>query len=137
MKPLPASENAFVLRTNFSDQGAWDAIIAEMAKPVDGFYPYVNLVDDPAYDGLTKTQILELFRNEKHCFVIVADRTAMEDPEHPLLVVHLADDAGQEFRTLPRGVQSIENNLSLRNMDFEEFADAAGEDGVFRGFPRY
>ena len=137
MKPLPASENAFVLRTDFSDQGAWDAIIAEMAKPVDGFYPYVNLVDDPAYDGLTKTQILELFRNEKHYFVIVADRKAMEDPEHPLLVVHLADDAGQEFRTLPRGVQSIENNLSLRNMDFEEFADAAGEDGVFRGFPRY
>ena len=52
-------------------------------------------------------------------------------------MIHLADEEGQEFRTLPRGVQSIENNLSIRNMDFEEFANAAGEDGVFRGFPRY
>ncbi|MFE2139083.1 DUF6924 domain-containing protein, partial [Streptomyces sp. NPDC059466] len=28
----------------------------------------------------------------------------------------------------------IENNLSLANMDFEEFTGAAGNDGVFRGF---
>ncbi|MDH6214469.1 hypothetical protein M2283_001752 [Streptomyces pseudovenezuelae] len=29
---------------------------------------------------------------------------------------------------------SIENNLSGANMDFEEFADAVDDDGVFRGF---
>jgi hypothetical protein len=29
----------------------------------------------------------------------------------------------------------IENNLSLANMDFEEFAEAVDPDGVFRGFP--
>lgn len=28
----------------------------------------------------------------------------------------------------------VENNLSLANMGFEEFADAVDEDGVFRGF---
>jgi hypothetical protein len=31
-------------------------------------------------------------------------------------------------------VQSIENNLSIANMDFAEFADSVNEDGVFRGF---
>jgi hypothetical protein len=31
-------------------------------------------------------------------------------------------------------VQSIENNLSLFNMDFWEFADNVDDDGVFRGF---
>jgi hypothetical protein len=29
---------------------------------------------------------------------------------------------------------SIENNISLGNMDWEEFAEAADYDGVFRGF---
>ena len=29
----------------------------------------------------------------------------------------------------------MENNLSLFNMDFFEFADAVDDDGVFRGFP--
>jgi hypothetical protein len=31
-------------------------------------------------------------------------------------------------------IQAIENNLSIDNMDFEEFAGAVGSDGVFRGF---
>jgi hypothetical protein len=30
---------------------------------------------------------------------------------------------------------SVENNLSLANMDFEEFANAVDVDGLFRGFP--
>jgi hypothetical protein len=28
----------------------------------------------------------------------------------------------------------IENNLSIANMDFEEFGNAVGKDGIFRGF---
>ncbi|GAA2725940.1 MULTISPECIES: hypothetical protein [Streptomyces] len=32
----------------------------------------------------------------------------------------------------PGALWSIENNLSLSNMDFDEFVDAADEDGVFR-----
>jgi hypothetical protein len=31
-------------------------------------------------------------------------------------------------------MQSVENNLGIANMDFSQFADAAGPDGVFRGF---
>jgi hypothetical protein len=37
--------------------------------------------------------------------------------------------------TIPSEIQSIENNLSLANMDFEEFAESADKDGIFRGFP--
>jgi hypothetical protein len=29
---------------------------------------------------------------------------------------------------------SVENNLSIANMGFDEFADAVYKDGVFRGF---
>ena len=37
---------------------------------------------------------------------------------------------------VPGQVWSIENNLSIANMDFFEFADRTDPDGVFRGFPR-
>jgi hypothetical protein len=67
--------------------------------------------------------------------VVVVDRTAISHPEHPVLVLDLFDPSSQTFRALPWAVQAIENNLSLSNMDFEEFAGAADEDGVFRGFP--
>ncbi|MGH8024190.1 MAG: DUF6924 domain-containing protein [Limisphaerales bacterium] len=29
---------------------------------------------------------------------------------------------------------AVENNLSVANMGFDEFMDAAGKNGVFRGF---
>jgi hypothetical protein len=50
--------------------------------------------------------------------------------------VDLYESSGQEFRAVPSRVQSIENNLSIANMDFEEFAEAVDRDGVFRGFPK-
>jgi hypothetical protein len=65
----------------------------------------------------------------------VVDALAISGPEHPILVVNL--NAGVDvgpFRAPPRQVQSIQNNLSLANMDFIEFARSAGPDGVFRGF---
>jgi hypothetical protein len=36
---------------------------------------------------------------------------------------------------VPAELWSVENNLSLANMDFHQFADNVAPDGVFRGFP--
>jgi len=41
---------------------------------------------------------------------------------------------GRELRCEVGEVASIEVNLSIANMDFDEFADSADADGVFRGF---
>ncbi|ALO05721.1 hypothetical protein AQF52_0119 [Streptomyces venezuelae] len=43
---------------------------------------------------------------------------------------------GREFRTTPAGLHDIHANLSIANMDFEEYAAAAHEDPekVFRSF---
>jgi len=55
--------------------------------------------------------------------------------------VALVDDRQYEGLKSPRPngrslwwTWSIENNLSGANMDFDEFANAVGDDGVFRGF---
>lgn len=44
------------------------------------------------------------------------------------------DSGGRTFRIIPSEMWGIENNLSIANMDFRDFADSADADGVFRGF---
>jgi hypothetical protein len=79
--------------------------------------------------------LIELGSDAGLHFILVADRLALTSPEHPVLVVDVAREPGRTFRVVPSAAWSVENNLSLANMDFEEFADAVDEGGVFRGFP--
>ncbi len=137
MKQIPETQEAAVLRTDFSDQSAWEEIRAEIAKLVEGFLAYVEYVDDIAHQDLTTEQLLQVVpQGYPHTFIILVDHTAIADPEHPLLIVDLYDEPGREFRAIPSQIQGIENNLSIANMDFAEFADNVDPDGVFRGFPQ-
>jgi uncharacterized protein DUF6924 len=96
---------------------------------------YVAFLEDRAFDGLGVDEVLASVGDDYHFgFLIVADRLAVADAEHPLLVLDLFREPGRSFRALPGMIQSIENNLSIANMDFAEFADSADGDGVFRGF---
>ena len=138
MKQLPRTENALVLRTDFSNQALWEEICRIIREPVGDwhFLANVDFADDVEYANITKAQLLELIpKDYNHTFIIVADRTAISQPDHPLLIVDLYERSGHEFRAVPSEIQGIENNLSIANMDFEEFAEAVDEDGVFRGFP--
>ena len=138
MKPLPQTENPLVLRTDFSSEAVWQKICTAIQKPVGifGFRANVEFLDDPQYTGLTKEQLLELVpKNYLHSFIVVVDQPAISHPDHPLLIVGLYEESGQEFRAIPSQIQGVENNLSIANMDFEEFAEAVDEDGIFRGFP--
>ncbi len=138
MKPIPQTENPLVLRTDFSNPAAWQNIRATILEPVSefGFLANVEFVDNPEYCDLTKDQLLELIpQNYNHSFIILADQTTHTASDHPLLVINLYEKSGCEFRAEPEQIQSIENNLSIANMDFEDFANSLAEDGVFRGFP--
>jgi hypothetical protein len=135
MRPLPATEHAPVLRTDFADQAAWDAIGRAIRAPVDGFLAYVTFVDDAAYDGVGLERLPALLpERPDHAIVIVADGAAMSHPEHPLLVVDALSRPLRSFRAVPGRIQGVENNLSIANMDFAEFAEAVDDDGIFRGF---
>jgi hypothetical protein len=139
MRPIPKTENAAILRTDFSNQAAWEIICATIREPVSHFQfrADVDFIDRAEYNGITRDQLLQLVPgNYPHSFIVVADETAISHPDHPLLVIDLYERSGREFRSIPSQIQSIENNLSIANMDFEEFADAVDENGVFRGFVR-
>ena len=136
MNPLPLSRVALVIRTDFSDQQMWETIGTAITQPTDDdFRANVEFVDDAAYRGLTAAQLLDLLPDgDMRAFFMVVDDITVRESGNPILVVGLRRDRGRQFRAIPAAVQSIENNLSISNMDFAEFADAAGQDGVFRGF---
>jgi hypothetical protein len=139
MKTLPRSENAPVLRTDFSNNAAWESLCAEIQRPVGafGFRANLDCISDPVFDGLTAEQVLALVpEDDAHSFLFIVDSAALMHSDHPILVVDLWTQRGRTFRVIPAEMWAVENNLSLANMDFEEFADSADADGVFRGFPR-
>ena len=136
MKQIPKTKDALVLRTDFSDQAAWETIRGIIREPVGDFRAYVEFLDDSEYRDITKDQLLGLVpKDYNHSFLVVVDRTSISQRDFPLLIVGLYDGSGREFRAVPSQIQSIENNLSIANMDFEELAGSVDEDGVFRGFP--
>jgi hypothetical protein len=138
MKSLPDTKNPLVLRIDFSDQDAWEKICTAVREPVDDFQAYVEFLVDISYQDITKEQLLELVPSEyEHSFIILVDRETVSSPEFPLLIIDLGrdfGDFGREFRAIPSQIQGIENNLSIGNMSFYEFADNVDDDGVFRGF---
>ena len=137
MKPLPQSQAALVIRTDFSDDRAWEAIgTAILQLTEEGFGAQVELVDDAAYRGVTKEQLLNLVPegDQRPFFFMIVDDVTVRSPEHHILVVDLWHEPGREFRAVPAAVQAVENNLSIANMDFADFTDAVAPDGIFRGF---
>jgi hypothetical protein len=62
MRPLPQCQAALVIRTDFSDDEVWQAIGAAILRLTEeGFGAQVDFVDDSAYRGVTKEQLLNLF----------------------------------------------------------------------------
>jgi hypothetical protein len=135
MYQLPSTAEALVVRTDFSADGAWDALRAALFSPSkDGFLADVALVDDQRYEGLTPDRALDLIPAEyRHPLLVLADAVALTSAEQPLLVVGLRDERGRCVRVVAAELWSIENNVSGANMDFEEFVRAVDDDGVYRG----
>ncbi len=135
-KKLPPTKTALFIRTDFSDQDAWNEICALTRKPNwDNYLANLHYVDDLAFANTSVSEFLDLAKDSyPHTFIILADEEAMSNPEHPLLVVYLYGGPGWELRVIPSQIGTIEANLSTANMGFEDFLDNANDDGIFRGF---
>jgi hypothetical protein len=130
-----AGGNTPLIRTDFSDDQVWRALAQAAAAPnADGFRAYLTIVEDRGFAGAAPDRLADAAVGTGHACLIVADATAIAHDEHPLLCVELAAPR-RSFRVIPAELWGVENNLSLANMDFEEFADAVDADGIFRGFP--
>ena len=139
MKQLPKTNHPLVIRTDFENQQAWETICELIRAPVpegsDTFYAYVDFLEDADFRNLSQENLLaRVPRDYAQSFLFVVDGTAITHPEFPILVIDLYSDRGRSFRAVPSQIQAIENNLSIANMDFVEFAGAVNKDGIFRGF---
>ena len=134
MNRLPNSRNTPVIRTDYSDREAWDVVRAAILAPSDdGFRANVGFFDDPAYQDLTPGQVLALVPPDDeylHPVIIVADKATITSASMPLLVLNLWEERGREIRIPAADLWGIENNLSIANMDFDDWADPAAEDGL-------
>lgn len=133
---IPSSENALLIRTDFSDEKRWQQLKHDASEPGDLFFFNLETVDDRANSGASLDQVLAaLPEGYPHSFIVVADTVAISQPEHPLLVVDVAEEPGRQFRAIATQIAAIDNNLSVANMGFEEFAELVDENGIFRGLP--
>ncbi|WP_407666879.1 DUF6924 domain-containing protein [Nakamurella alba] len=133
--PLGAIGNgADLVRTSFDTgtDAAFDAVCAESLAPrsADGDDPTpsvagIECVDDPANEGMTAADLVRGAEESFSTFVVIADRITLTDPSHPVLVVDLAEEPGRAFRAAPAMLWDLDANLSIGNMWFSEFADAA------------
>ncbi|TCJ95650.1 DUF6924 domain-containing protein [Nocardia alba] len=126
-----------LIRTDYSDPARWDMMRRVVTTPnEDECAAYVEFIEDRAYRNLTFDRVLDLVpANFRHRMLIVADAITMNSAELPLLCVDLETDTyGRALRVIAAELHSIENNISIVNMYFSEFIDAADGDEIFRGF---
>ena len=132
--PNPDIGRTLMLRTDFTDDAAWESVRVAIESHAGEFRAFVRFVSDPAHADMTTDQAVQFAKQSSHTFVFVADRTTLTHPDRPILVVDADEQPGRSFRVVPASMWSVENNLSLANMDFAEFAAAVDTDGIFRGF---
>jgi hypothetical protein len=104
--------------------------------PVGEFRAHVTFISDASYAALAVDDVLSCMPEEfAHTFLFIVDHVTLSQPDHLVLVVDLWSQRGRRFRVVPTEMWSVENNLSISNMGFEEFADVADANGgIFRGF---
>ncbi|MDR1186692.1 MAG: hypothetical protein LBK95_04450 [Bifidobacteriaceae bacterium] len=136
MAGLPPSEDSLLIRTDFEDDSAWLELRAEVEEEnADGFAAYVEAVDDRAWAGVPWTELQRAVMAEApHAEVLFAADSQAFTSDYPIQVVDLSGDGREPFRCAARELWGVDNNLNLANMDWDEFADAVGPDGVFHGF---
>lgn len=144
MKPLPSVYEAVLLRTDFADQQVWEQVRdTALASLWGSDAPTLIVVDDRRYSGEDFGDLSEPPEGYEKRVLVVFDAWARAHGDHPLLVIDWFADVDEQdeerfiagsLRAAPDQVQTVEGNLSMANMDFDDFLAAADADGVFRGF---
>lgn len=125
---------SLLIRTTYGNDDGFRTLVGAATREygVDGFAADFVPVEADELDGATPEQLVAL---DGHAWVVfVADEQTLIDDEPTLLVLDRHEEPGRSFRVTLPAAWSVENNLRLANMDFVDFFDAVGDDGVFRGF---
>lgn len=124
-----------LIRTWFGDDRLWRALLSAVETPSpEGFLAVLNVLDERSLEAATPQDVASLMPYQsEYTIAVLADQRSMTDIELPLLVV-LADGSAEPptMRVVASELWGIENNMSLANMEWDDFARSVDNDGVFR-----
>lgn len=126
---LPEGDDVPVIRTDFTDDAAWQDAVARVSAEYtwgsgDPSLPLpVTAIDDPRYRDLTPDQLRLLVPHGADWpMLVVADAGTMASAKRHLLLVNLDEDSlGPTARATPAATVEMATNLWIGNMDWEEF----------------
>jgi len=134
--PQPNDLTSLVVRTDFHDDHAWQALQAAIDSADE--YRNATYVDDRACTGITVEDLIQANAaaadDHKRFHLFLADAVTMTSAEHLLLAVDLHDEPGRSFRVPHHRYAEISKNLVIANLDFADFADVVDNSGAYRGF---
>jgi hypothetical protein len=133
---LPESEIYLLVRTYFGDDVGWEALKAEIAEgSEEGFFANVQYVDDRQLDGFSPEALVDAHphRADGWDVMYVADERAITNPAHPLLLVRVGSTEDLPFRCRADLLYEVDANLSLANLDWDDFRGQVDESGVYGG----
>lgn len=137
--------DVLVIRTDFSDDESWNAVVGELHRPWGPggeIAATVQLVEALAWSGATPDEVLAAVVDGDLIVVFLADRDTMKSPVRALLALSTVweDVSGldpvyyqeliespepREFRAVPAAVHGVQADLALGNVNFAEYAAAA------------
>src|SRR4051794_3247440 len=141
MDALPSGTATLLVRTEFQDDEVWQEVVAAATGAGESPPDAVALlpVDDPQFVGCTNEQLLSAAAENHRAgstVLFVADTQTMELPDMPVLVLNMESLPGGRtwFRCVPAELSMVENDLSIGQLDWEDFAESAAENGgVYQG----
>ncbi|HVV21069.1 MAG TPA: hypothetical protein VHF06_16655 [Pseudonocardiaceae bacterium] len=129
---LPASDHSPLLRTDFTDEAAWQALLDDIGGD------WVTVMADAGHAGLSVAQLLALVPDgSRYPVLAVADDVTFASAERPVLLVDLRDEPGRTFRAVPDAFRSAIANLAIQNQGFDDYLTGLDAAGVYRLSDRY
>jgi hypothetical protein len=135
-----------VVRTDYSDDAAWARLLDVVGRYEFGD-PVIHAVTGPDWAGAGVDDVLTALPPDCPEAVFIADLPAMSTDGYPVLAVSTIipapsqdfepeDGVTREFRAEAEAVASMNANLSIANVSFEEYSESANGDaeGILRGW---
>lgn len=124
---LPETEYAPLLRTDFTDDRAWQALLGE----IEG--DWVTVLADPGHRDLSVPELVGLVPDgSRYPVLVVADAVMFASAERSLLLIDVDEEPGRTFRTVLDAFQSAIANLAIDNQSFDDYLNSVDASGVYR-----
>lgn len=124
---LPESDFSPFLRTDFTDDQAWQSLLDEVGGD------WVTVLADPGHRGLSVPDLMALVPDgSRYPVLVVADDVTFSASGRPLLLIDLREEPGRMFRAVPDAARSAIGNLAIQNQSFEDYLSVLDESGVYR-----